>query len=89
MLYMAKLAKKNWAEAVAMAVYLLNRPLTKGNEVTPEEAWTGNKLNLSHIRIFGTRAMVLVPKQYRKKWDPKSEECIFTGIDEHTKGYRK
>ena len=55
MLYMAKLAKHFWAEAVAMAVYLLNRSPTKGNEVTPEEAWTGKKPNLSHIRIFGTR----------------------------------
>lgn len=32
--------------------------------------------------------MVFVPKQKRKKWDAKSEECVLTGFDEETKGYR-
>lgn len=73
---------------MATAVYLLNRSPTKGHDVTPEEAWTGKKPDLSHVRIFGTRAMVYVPKQKRKKWDAKSEECVLTGFDEETKGYR-
>ncbi|XP_055522420.1 zinc finger protein 208-like [Wyeomyia smithii] len=29
-----------------------------------------------------------VPKQKRRKWDPKSHECILMGFDEETKGYR-
>lgn len=27
-----------------------------------EEAWTGTKLNLSHVRAFGTKTMVFIPK---------------------------
>lgn len=32
--------------------------------------------------------MVQIPKQKRKKWDAKSRECLLTGFDEETKGYR-
>lgn len=32
--------------------------------------------------------MVHIPKSNRKKWDPKAHECIMTGFDDHTKGYR-
>lgn len=43
MLYAAKLAKPICAEALAAAVYLINRSPTKGIDITPEEAWTGRK----------------------------------------------
>ena len=36
MLHMAKLSKSFWVEAVAAAVYLLNRCPTKGHNVTPQ-----------------------------------------------------
>ena len=88
MLFEAGLSKAFWAEAVSTAVYLLNRSPTHGHDVTPEEAWSGRKPNLSHVRVFGTKAMVFIPKQKRRKWDPKSHECILTGFDEATKGYR-
>jgi len=43
-----------WAEAVATAVYLKNRSPTKAlSDVTPEEAWIGQKPDLRHLRIFG------------------------------------
>ncbi|CAB0001583.1 unnamed protein product [Nesidiocoris tenuis] len=89
MLADASLPKSYWAEAVNTAVYLNNRSPTKAvHDKTPFEAWTGNKPDLSHIRIFGCKAMAQVPRQKRKKWDPKSEEYIFVGYGEDTKGYR-
>lgn len=88
LLFGAGLEKKFWAEAVGTAVYLLNRSPTQGHESTPEEVWTRKKPDLSHLRIFGTKAMVQIPKQKRRKLDPKSHECIFVGYDEHVKGYR-
>lgn len=88
MLFEAKLSKSFWAEAVATAVYLINRSPTRGHDLTPDEVWSGRKPNLSHVRIFGTKAMVQVPKQKRRKWDPKAKECILTGFEEETKGYR-
>lgn len=88
MLLEAALQKEFWAEAVYYAVYLLNRSPSSGTMMTPQQYWTGEKPNLSSVRIFGTKAMVHVPGQLRKKWDAKSKECILIGIDEHTKGYR-
>lgn len=62
-LFDAKLSKGYWAEAVSTAAYLINTILTKSNEgKTPEGTWTGNTPNLRHLRIFGCKAMVHVPK---------------------------
>lgn len=89
MLFEAKLQKPFWAEAVATAAYIINRcPSRVLAEVTPIEKWTGKKPNLSHLKIFGSKAMVHVPKQNRQKWDSKSRELIFVGYCDNTKGYR-
>lgn len=88
MIHEAGLEKNFWAEAAAYSVYLLNRSPTSGTGVTPEEMWTGKKPDLAHIRVFGSIAMAHIPKANRRKLDPKAVECIFTGVDENTKGYR-
>lgn len=41
--------------------------------MTPEEARSGMKVDLSHLRIFGSKAQVHVSKELRKKFDPKSQ----------------
>lgn len=56
--------------------------------MTSEEAWTGRKVNLKHLRVFGSRAYVHIPKQLRTKWDSKSKEMIFVGFCEDSKAYR-
>lgn len=85
----ANLSKKFWAEAVRTVVYLKNRSPTKAvlNKV-PEELWSGKKVNLSHLKIFGCLAFALKPKQKRKKLDMKTEALIFIGYTDLTKGYR-
>ncbi|KRX55804.1 Retrovirus-related Pol polyprotein from transposon TNT 1-94 [Trichinella sp. T9] len=89
MLIDANLSPDLWAEAVGTANYLRNRCPTKAlRKVTPEEAWSGRKPNLAHLKIFGCLAMVHVASGQRKKWDPKSEERIFVGYCETSKGYR-
>lgn len=89
MLFEAKLQKNLWAEAVACAAYVINRsPSRVLDEVTPYEKWTGKKPNISHLKIFGTKAMVHIPKEKRLKWDRKSQELIFVGYCDNTKGYR-
>lgn len=89
MIFDANLAKSFWAEAVNTAVYVINRSPTKGlNGKTPEEIWSGKAPDLRHIKVFGCRAMVHIPKPKRKKWDPKSQEFIFVGYCQDTKGYR-
>lgn len=89
MLQDTDLPKKFWAEAMGTATYLKNRSVSRVLDgKTPYEIWTGSKPNLSHLRIFGSRAMAHVPDEKRKKFDPKSKELIFVGYCDGTKGYR-
>lgn len=89
MLFDANLKKKFWAEAVNTAVYIINRSIASGLiNKSPEEVWTNKKPNLKHLRIFGCKAMVHVPKQIRKKLDSKSKKMVFMGYCDNTKGYR-
>lgn len=89
MLIDSGLSVKLWAEAVNTANYLRNRSPTKAlKTMTPEEAFTGIKPNLSNLKIFGCKALVHIPKSQRKKWDPKSDERYFVGYSQNSKGYR-
>lgn len=83
------LGKELWAEAVATATYVINRTGTstvKGK--TPFELWFKETPNLKELHTFGSEAYVLVPKQRRRKWDPKGRKGIFVGYGENVKGYR-
>jgi hypothetical protein len=83
------LSNNFWVEAVACSVYLLNRyPTTSLKMKVPQEAWSGTKLNLAHLRTLGCIAYAHIPSELRKKLDDKSEKCIFTGYSETSKAYR-
>lgn len=89
MLADANLGKEYWAESVNMAVHLINRTVNSHcKEKTPEELWSGKKVDVSGIKLFGSEIMVHVAKEKRKKWDFKSKKCIFVGYDTNTKGFR-
>ena len=56
------LPKRFWAEALSTATYLRNRsPTTSLPKITPFEAWTGNKPNLMHLKVFGCQAYAHIP----------------------------
>lgn len=89
MIHAQKLGYEYWAEAVVNAVYTRNRCPTSALEgMTPEEAWTGKKPCLSHMRIFGCIAYAKVPDSMRGKLDAKGTRCAFLGYCEGTKAYR-
>jgi transposase InsO family protein len=89
MLADAKLPHKFWAEALSTAVYLRNRsPATAVEGMTPYEAWTGEKPNVKHLRVFGCLGYVHIPKDARQKLDSKARKCVFLGYGTETKGYR-
>ena len=80
MLREKKLTNNYWAEAVSTTVYVLNRsPTSSLQDKIPQEEWDGNKVNVSHFRIFGSVAFSHVPEKIRKKLDDRSEKCIFVG----------
>lgn len=91
MLHHAKLPAEFWVDAVAAAVYIKNRCLHKAvAEATPEEAWSGKRPDLSHLRVFGCSAYVLVPSGDRGKLDAKCKRGVFVGYqhDAGQKAYR-
>ncbi|CAH2100383.1 unnamed protein product [Euphydryas editha] len=61
MLQHSGLDRRFWAEAVMTAIYLKNRSPTAalGGRI-PEEVWTGSKLDLSHLRVFGCVAYICI-----------------------------
>ena len=89
MLKSKKMPKEFWAEAVACAVYLTNRSPTRSvHEKTPQEAWSGRKPGISHLKVFGSIAYTHVPDEKRTKLDDKSEKYVFVGYDSRSKGYK-
>ncbi|GJQ79426.1 hypothetical protein Trydic_g16285 [Trypoxylus dichotomus] len=80
------LEKTYWAEAVNMAVYIINRsPTGSLKEITPEEAWSGKKADLSDLKIFGATIMVHIPKEKRGKWDSNRDVLFHEDEKEEVK----
>ena len=42
---------------------------------------------VTHFKVFGCVAYVLIPSQKREKLDNNSVKCIFVGYSVETKGY--
>jgi hypothetical protein len=77
-----------WTYAVQAAVYLRNRsPTTALDNMTPYEAWRGEKPNLSHLRVFGCRAHMHLDKTKRSKLDARSIPVIFVGYSNEAKAW--
>ena len=53
MLLACKLPLKFWADAAATACYIRNRTPVGPDGITPEEAFTGRKPLIAHLRVFG------------------------------------
>ena len=50
-------ATKFWAEAIKCASYIQNRvPHKQLDGMTPFEAWSGHKPDVTHFRIYGSKA---------------------------------
>jgi hypothetical protein len=78
-----------WAEACNTVVYVQNRcPHRVLGMITPEEAFTGNKPDVSHFKFFGSSIYVHVTKDARKKLEPTVEVGIFVGYKETPHNYR-
>ena len=89
MLADSKLPHRFWAEALSTCVYLRNRSPTKALEgITPYEAWSGVKPDVSLLRVFGCSAYAHVPKVERNKLDYKTRKCVLLGYGTSQKGYR-
>jgi hypothetical protein len=53
-----------WAEAINTATYIKNRVPHKALvDKTPQECWSGEKTDISHLKVFGCVAYMHVPKK--------------------------
>ena len=85
MLSDAGLPNAYWGHAILYATHILNHVPTRtlDEDLTPHEAFTGNKPSVTHLRIFGCKVHVHVPDAKRRKLDA----CVFLGFAENHKAY--
>lgn len=99
MLKEAKLPTDFWVEAAETDAYLRNRtatgPLIDGKPTTPEEAFTGQKPSIDHVRVWGCKVYSYVdPKSLpvgsrHDKFMDRARVGVFMGyVDETEKQYR-
>ena len=80
MLKLAKIPKSFCGEFVNTAIYLINRlPSVPLDFDIPQRVWTGKNVPYSHLKVFGCKAFMHVPKEQRSKLDDKATLCIFIG----------
>ena len=89
MLKTTRLSKAFWGEATQTAWYLINRsPLGPLNFEVPEKEWTEKYVSYSHLRVFGCKCFVHVPKEQRSKLDDKAVPHVFIGYGDEKFGFR-
>ncbi|KAJ9533216.1 hypothetical protein QJQ45_018360, partial [Haematococcus lacustris] len=88
MLHMSGLAIRNWAEAIRLANLARNMLPVTGKQLTPLEAFSGVKPDLSFLRVFGATAWVHVPQTSRTKFGAKAVMGKLVGYENGAKAYR-
>ncbi|KAG8377494.1 hypothetical protein BUALT_Bualt08G0038700 [Buddleja alternifolia] len=89
MLSHSKLPKSFWGEAMRTAVDLINlSPSAPLDGDIPDRVWSGKDVSYKHLRVFGCRAFVHIPKDERSKLDDKTKPCTFLGYGHEEFGYR-
>ncbi|CAJ2645756.1 unnamed protein product [Trifolium pratense] len=89
MLSEAKLPQHYWGEALYTAVHVINlTPNVVLNSEVPDKIWFGKTVKYDHLRVFGSKAFVHVPKDERSKLDAKSKQCIFISYGQDEFGYK-
>ena len=67
-------------EAVAIAVYIMNKtPTIAIHGMMSEEKYTSRKPDIAHLKVFGCIAYVHISDERRTKLDPNAKKCIFIG----------
>jgi hypothetical protein len=84
-----KTPERFWSEVVNTACHAINRLyLHRLLKKTLYELLTGNKPNVSYIRVFGSKCYILVKKGRNSKFAPKAVEGFLLGYVSNTKAYR-
>ena len=88
MLHDQDLPMNLWVEATRTTVYVQNHtPHQVLDNKNPEEAFSGVKPEVSHLRIFGFPVYLHVPKEKRTKLDSSGRKGVFVGYSDTSKAY--
>ena len=71
----------------AAHVINLSPTIALDNDVS-DHVWSGKDVSYGHLRVFGCKEFVHVPKDERSKLDVKTRQCIFIGYGQDEFGYR-
>jgi len=77
-----------WAEASNAAIYLQRSPHTVLGKQTPGEAFSGTRLDVSHLHLWGNICYYHVPSEKRTNMDPITVKGILVGYNEVSKAYK-
>ena len=84
-----KLPNSFWAEALNTVAYVINlSPAVALDGDFPNRVWFAKDVSYDHLKVFGCKACVHVPKDERSKLDIKTKQCIFIGYGQDEFGYR-
>ena len=85
LLHAADLGSEYWSFALIHAAYIKNRIPHTYIRMTPYEALTGAKPNITNLRTFGCRVFVRKPNLKKAKLDYNTSNGIFVGYTATTK----
>jgi hypothetical protein len=78
-----------WEEATNTTIFVKNRiSHTALGDKTPEEAFTDEKLEVGHLRIFDCPVYIHVLKEKRTKIEPSGKKGTFVVYSETAKAFR-
>lgn len=84
----AKLEKSLWGKPLRTDVDLIDlSPRGPLNGEFPNEFWKDKNVSYNHVKVFGCKAFVHIPKDERLKLDPQ-KKCIFLGYGNDEFGYK-
>ena len=76
---------KFWPEIARTAAFLSNRSPSARLNMTPYQAWYGDKPDLSSLRVIGSRGEYMIPPKQRKKLtEPRTKPCVLLGYEGNT-----
>ena len=84
----AGLGKNYYLLAIEAGCYIRNRLKTTNSELTPHELLTKEKPRIDHLKIFGCRAVLHLPKTLRRSGDPSGKICRFVGYGAQSLTYK-
>ena len=90
MLAYARLPRKLWSEALMAACYLRNRLPIGPDDKSPEEAYSGRRPSVTHIRVWGCVAYANLSMEQRggDKLAPSAIRAALVGYMPTSKQYR-